>query len=227
MKICFLMLAHWTGTLGGAETQVRYIMNHLHQNTNHDLSMVCRHTGCTSENGMPIYTTKPIKPLHRYFKSADYFSVRRLLEFIQPDVIYTRVSSPFVAFAADYCRTHSRQLIYHIAHIEDVVPASFSTLRTIPKLLERPLYEWGLRNANTIIAQARYQQELLKRHYGLDCAAIIPNVHPVPESQLSSSGVKTVIWVGSLKSVKRPHLFIELAKRLSEMTELEFVMSFQ
>ena len=224
MKICFLMVSHWTGTVGGAELQVRYIMDYLHRHTSHELSMICRHSKVESEYGAPILRTHAPPVLRRYLKSADYWSVRELLRRIDPDVVYSRVCSPFAGIAARHCRQFDRKLIYHIAHVQDVTPLRASTLRRLPKKLERPLYEYGLRRADVIIGQAKYQDDLLWRHYRRRCAAIVPNVHPDPGDVSKASGKTTVMWVASLKEPKRPELVVELARRFGGNPSVEFVM---
>ncbi len=224
MKICFLMLSHWSGTLGGAEIQVRYIMEYLRRETKHEIYMICRHTQMSEEEGTPIFRTRSPRFLGRYFKAADYLSVRELLEKTQPDVVYTRVSSPFVGFAAAYCRKYGKRLIYHIAHIEDVTPFRATSWSKLPKKLERPLYEYGLRRADVIIAQAQYQDELLRKHYGRGSSRVIQNFHPVPPDPIKGASIKTVLWVANIKARKRPELFIRLARDMRSMSDVRFVM---
>lgn len=224
MRICFVMLSHWSGTLGGAEIQVRYLMEYLRSHSSHELSMICRHTAMESENGMPIHRTSTVLPLSRYFKSTDGLSVMRLLRAVGPDVVYTRVSSPFVGFAARYCRSAGRGLVYHIAHREDVVPFRLAAPRYLPKWLERPVYEYGLRHTDAIIAQAEYQAQLLERHYGRKAAAIVPNFHPVPNRREKPEGATTVLWVANLKTQKQPELFLALSRRCAHLPGVRFVM---
>lgn len=218
------MLSHWTGTLGGAELQVRYLMDYCRKNTDHELSMICRHTKLSEEDGVPIYRSSSIWPLGRYFKAADYFSIRKLLRRIEPDVIYTRVSSPYVGFAAQYCRAHGKKLVYHIAHIDDVTPMSLQSIRRIPKKMERPLFEYGLRSANIIIAQANYQVKLLQQHYDRTVSDVIPNFHPAPDRVSKSGHGRTVVWVANIKPAKRPELFVKLAERCANLKRTKFIM---
>jgi glycosyltransferase involved in cell wall biosynthesis len=224
VKVCFLMLSHWSGSLGGAELQVRYIMQYLRRHSSHELSMVCRHTRMTEEEGVPIHRTRALQPLGRYFKAADYFSVMRHLARIDPDVIYTRVGSPFVGFAADFCRRRDRRLIYHVASIEDVTPLRLTSLRKLPARLERPLYEYGLRHADCVIAQSHDQAKLLARHFQRSCTVVLPNIHPVPSRVEKPSAPRTVLWVGNLKPRKNPEAMVGLAQRLSHLADVRFEM---
>jgi glycosyltransferase involved in cell wall biosynthesis len=224
MRICFLMLSHWTGNLGGAEIQVRYLMDYLRTHTNHEVAFVCRYATVTHDEGVAIHRTRPVPTFGRWFKSADAVSVWRWLVRLRPDVIYTRVSSPYVGVAAAYCRRHGGRLVHHIARIEDVTRLRTRRLRHWARRLERPLYEYGLRRADVIIAQAEYQRRFLREHYGLDVAGVIPNFHPSPGEDPAVAGRRMIVWVANLKGDKRPELFVDLARRCVDLENAEFLM---
>jgi glycosyltransferase involved in cell wall biosynthesis len=224
MKICFLMPHHWSSTLGGAELQVRYLMDYAKRHTSHELLMVCCHSRTAVEDGVPVLRSRPSLPIRRYTLVSDYFSVLRLLRSAAPDVVYARTGTPLVGFAARYCRQHGKGLVYHIAHAADVSPRRYKGRRAILRRLERPLYEYGLRRANAIVAQAEYQRELLLSNYGLGAATVIPNFHPIPARVNKTGNERTVVWVANLKPVKRPELFIELARRCAHLEKTRFLM---
>ena len=54
-----------------------------------------------------------------------------------PDVIYTRVGSPLVGFAARYCRRYGKAHVHHIARVDDVLPRSEVPLRNMFRGMER------------------------------------------------------------------------------------------
>jgi len=218
------MPSHWSAGLGGSEVQVRYIMAYMRRWTEHELSMICRNTKMSVEHGVPISRTSPLWPFGRYFKAADYISVRKLLRRLKPDVVYARRGTPLVGFAAEYCRRFDKRLVFHIAAVEDVVRPRFRAIDSIPKRLERPLYEYGLRRADVIVAQANYQTALLQQNYGLACSAVLPNFHPVPASVEKEVNTRTVLWVANIKSVKRPEIFVNLARKCESIENTEFVM---
>ena len=224
MHICFLMLSHWSGNLGGAEVQVRYLMDYIQENTPHDLSYVCRHSSMSEDCGVTIHRVDPVRPLSRWLKSVDYWAVRRALERLAPDVVYTRVSSPYVGFAADYCRRHRRRHVHHLARIDDVTRVAPARWRRRLTGLERPIYEYGLRRAHAVVAQARYHEQLLLENYGLRAAAVIPNFHPVPDDVAKTAHPLRVLWVANLKADKRPELFIDLAEACADLPDVEFIL---
>lgn len=224
MKICFLMPHHWTSTLGGAELQVRFIMDFMRRNTSHELAMICCHTKAQEEAGAPIYRSWPSLPIRRYSLASDGLSISRLLRMISPCVVYTRTSTPLVGFAARYCQRHGKTLVYHIAHQSDVEKPAERGRRALLNRIHRPIYEYGLRRADIIIAQAEYQREMLERNYGLTASAIVPNFHPEPSLQMKDGTMRTVLWVANLKRSKQPELFLDLVRRCSHIEDVRFVM---
>lgn len=80
---------------------------------------------------------------------------------------------------------------------------------------DRKLYEYGLRLADGIVAQHRGQVQACRNWYRRD-AVEIPNCYAPPATARSdSTGV--VLWVATVKSLKRPELFLELARRLPKL----------
>ena len=83
----------------------------------------------------------------------------------------------------------------------------------LPTPLEKKVYKWGLRNASVIVAQSERQVRDCKSVFGLDSEVIRSGYGHVgrPASQ---DGV--ILWSGNVKSLKRPEIFVELAKRCPE-----------
>lgn len=225
MKICFLMPSHWSAGLGGAEVQVKHIMSHIRRKTDHELVMICQRSAADKEDGSPIFAVaKTRRRLGRYFQGVGYFTIRRLLRDLQPDVVYTRRGTPLVGYAAQYCRQNNKRLVFHIAHVSDVEFRTACTFRSLARGLERPLYLFGLRRTDAIVAQAEYQASLLKQNYGLRCTAVIRNFHPAPllvEKQVSP---RVILWIANLKAAKRPEVFLSLARQFAANPDVQFVM---
>jgi glycosyltransferase involved in cell wall biosynthesis len=95
-------------------------------------------------------------------------------------------------------------------------------------IVERTIFEYGIRNAGTIIAQTRDQKSLLAANYGRNDAIVVRNFHPLPSAterkQSRANDKKRIIWVGNVKPVKNPEAFIRLARSFSDDPDLEFVM---
>jgi glycosyltransferase involved in cell wall biosynthesis len=79
---------------------------------------------------------------------------------------------------------------------------------------ERGLYHFGLRRADAILAQTEAQVRALHQHYGLP-AWLAPMWVDVPTDDVAPAARDIdVLWVANLRALKRPELFVELARRL-------------
>ena len=73
----------------------------------------------------------------------------------------------------------------------------------------------GIKLAGQLIAQNIFQQQQLLKNYGRS-SVIINQMTPLADEKTltESDGFVSVLWVANLKALKRPELFIELARRL-------------
>jgi hypothetical protein len=70
-------------------------------------------------------------------------------------------------------------LLFHTANSPDVEPQKTKLSKfIIGNILETYYTEYGIKNADLIVAQAEYQDELLQKHYGKKCNLIMPNISP-------------------------------------------------
>ncbi len=225
MKICFLLISHWSGNLGGAELQVKYIIDHLRKDPSFEVYYICRKTKLTEDNGVKIYQVKHNKVLGKYSHAIDSRQIQDFLNTIKPDIIYTRVSSAYVGIVATYAQKNNCKLVYHIAHQDDVERYNTSGVSFLIKYIDRKMYHYGIKHADAIIGQAHYQNDLLQQNYGRSCDAIIPNFHPFPDKTIEKapSPIK-VYWIANIKDKKRPEKFIELAKSFADNEKVQFIM---
>lgn len=90
--------------------------------------------------------------------------------------------------------------------------------------IDRRWTEYGIRSADSIIGQARYQDQLLRDRYGRGCDLIVGTPHPAPEEPIVKTEPVTVVWVANLKPLKQPELFLRLAWELGDRPGVRFVM---
>ncbi len=123
------------------------------------------------------------------------------------DIYYQRTSGAGTGFVAAFCRSQRRLSVFAAASDGDFDPA-------VPMVRfgrDRVLFRWGLRRVCAIVAQSERQREALVRHYGRD-ATVIPSCYGNSTRKPSRPG-GTILWVGTIKRIKRPELFIDLARR--------------
>jgi glycosyltransferase involved in cell wall biosynthesis len=155
----------------------------------------------------------------------DYFRVLEVLRRIGPDVIYVRGASAYLGIACRYALSSPCTLVWHIPLSGDVEPFRYRSLRSLPfDYVDKKMIEYGVRHARYIIGQARYQEDLLRRHYGRKCDLIVGNWHPEPVQPCAKGQSVKVVWIANFKPSKRPDVFLDLAERLGTGDGVEFVM---
>jgi len=130
---------------------------------------------------------------------------------IDADVYYQSPAGAATGITAWFCRRHGKRFISRIASDLACIPGK----QLIRYWRDRKIYEYGLRNADLIVAQSEQQRSLLQRNYGLksevlDMAVEMPS-GPQPEKDID------VLWVSNLRPVKRPEIVLELARRLPDV----------
>jgi glycosyltransferase involved in cell wall biosynthesis len=93
----------------------------------------------------------------------------------------------------------------------------------LTKRRERWWYLQALRGANARVSQTELQRDLFRRNLGLE-AEVIPNPMELPAHPIDAGENRSVLWLSTYKSIKRPEWFIDLANRLPGV---RFVMAGQ
>ena len=208
-SICFvghLMLPLLRGSgepvVGGAEVQMFHLAQELVRRGWEASFLVC---GLTPADRGRIET--PLGPAHVLFprratktaaqklpeKQALYRAVRRTASGV---VLQRAVWDADVAALA--ARTRGLPYVYSLASDRDVV-------RLPPWSRRRNVIRW----ATQVVAQSALQQEWLRR-YGRQTPRIASGF-PVPPPPAADRD--EVLWVGTLRALKRPEVFLDLARR--------------
>lgn len=85
---------------------------------------------------------------------------------------------------------------------------------------DRWLFRFGLRRADAVIVQNSIQRDSLRATYGRN-SVVIPNFLDAEPIDLPETARTRVLWVGKHRAIKRPLLFVALARALPD---LAFVM---
>ncbi len=225
-KICFVAQSIYPmlknnsniSIAGGAELQ-QLIIGQVLLERGYPVSYITKNygQGKVEEIGMfkVVSTFKPNDgiPFFRFFYPRLIKIWRALCE-TDADIFYVRAAGFILAVVVFYAKLHNKRVVFCGAHDYDFQSEKLGFLIA----RDRILYLWGLKLVNHIIVQSKTQQILLQENFNIN-GEIIRNGLPCISHTLNSKEI--VLWVGTIKEIKRPQFYIELAKRIPDQ---EFVM---
>ncbi len=213
-RICFLLPSHWAAAHGGAEYQAHVLAQHLHRTTNHEVVYLARRvpTDLKSASYQLVRFGGLIHQRYGFF--WDSVSLYRKLTELKPDLIIQRVACAYTGIAAQYAQRKKSTLVWHISSDRDVAnPPSLAT-DGVPGTIDALLFKFGAMNAAGVIAQTHTQAALFRKLYGRNPTAVVPNFHDLPLNKPFKVRQFTVLWIANLKRLKRPEIFLDLAREL-------------
>lgn len=129
------------------------------------------------------------------------------LERLDPDIVYFRIAGARAAAAAWYAWRRNKRFVYACASDREFQGRKISQL----PWRDYMLFRTALRSADAVLVQNETQRELLKTRLGRE-SLVTPNCYSEPGARRVQPG-GPILWVGVFKPIKRPDLFIELARR--------------
>lgn len=155
-------------------------------------------------------------------------SVWRAMKRADSDIYYQRCSGFLTGIVAEFCRQHGKKSIYAAANCFDFKPHKQSSTyekdfrlyrHNLKFARDRWLYEYGVQHVDKIVVQTPAQQQMCLDSFRRD-SFLIPNIF-FDQAEGNGNFSGHILWVGSIRQVKRPELFIELARALPDH---QFVM---
>ena len=218
--ICFVAPHAWPvlsrdphiKVMGGAEVQ-QSILARLFVANGYRVSMITMDYGQPDRSvvdGVTVYKTFAPDagvPVLRFLHPRITTMWRALRE-VDADIYYCRSASIWLWLVTEFCRRNGKRSIYGAASDVDFLPGR----QKIRYLRDRRIYEHGLRQVDRVIAQNDEQQRHCRAHYGRE-ATVIASCYELPDGTRAKGG-DTVLWVGNMRDVKRPELFLDIARLL-------------
>jgi glycosyltransferase involved in cell wall biosynthesis len=130
------------------------------------------------------------------------------------DIYYASCAGALLGQVAMFTRIHGAKLVFRIASDSDCDPDALLIRHGRDKLL----YRYGLQRADAVLAQTPHQQTLLLRKYARSSRVVASltdcerSARPFPERDIGA------LWVGNIRSLKRPELLLQLARALPEVS---------
>lgn len=224
-NICFASVRYFGNTVGGTEVQTFLMARGLAESgyrtsyATPDIAESHTHRGV---NLVPI----PGSADSGQCRFADF---ERALDSASPDLVIQVGRNQLTEHTARYCASRGVPFVFRVSS-----EISCRRFREIPRIFgEYPLgkaanparmaralaLDWrtfrAMKRAAVIIAQTKVQQAMLQRAFDQEVVHF-ENLHEVPaEEAIVKDETPMVLWLASMKSTKRPGLFLEMCKRLS------------
>lgn len=201
---------------GGAEVQM-YLLARSFAERDYDVHMV------TLDHGQPdgemidgvrvwrAYARNSGIPVARFLHPRAT-GLLRALSRAGADVYLQSCAGMATGLTAWFCRRRGSAFVYRVAHDTDCMPER----QLIQYARDRKLYEYGLRQADAVVAQSRNQKQMLADNYRLGSEVGGSLVESWPGNPDFSERGLDVLWVGSIRWVKRPDIAVMLGKRLPD-----------
>ncbi len=226
--ICILLPCHWGAARGGAEFQSHLLAEYLIDNSDHTVTFLANRPPERTEDyryHVRRFGGPRLPGGLRWGRLPDTLDLLNTLKEVRPQVIVQMVASAYTGVAAWYAQRTGSHLYWYIASDMDIAPSPVVGVHGLAEVIDRNMFIYGLRHANYIIAQTHSQSDVLHRNFGRHADLTIPNFLPYAELNQSKQAGFTVSWIANIKKLKRPELFVDLARACRETPEIFFRMA--
>jgi len=225
-RLCIVTPVHWKAFMGGAQYQIRCLLDHLRTLQHYDIHYLAHRVPDDRElDGYTIHRIGDGRSVSRFGYVTDAPDLYHNLRKLRPDVIYQRIGCAYTGIAAHFARRNRCGLVWHTSSNVDVQRRmKVADKHFIRRHLESGLLSYGIRRAHRIVTQTDHQAHLLTQNFGRQPDAVIANFHPAPTEVIDKSALPRILWVANLKRLKQPDVFLRLAHTLRDIDGARFVM---
>ena len=202
--------------IGGAELQVVIVAKRLAARGRR-VSMICLDFGQRDEiaiDGVIVFRAyRPDEglPILRFLWPR-LTSMWKCLKHADADIYYQQTAGMLTGVIAAFCRYHGRKSVFASASNPDLEP---NTSR-IQYARDRWIYSYGLQSVDRIFVQNSEQARLCRVNVGRE-PILVPNCYPSSTKQPAGVGDRNILWVSTVRKLKRPELFLNLAEKLPNL----------
>jgi glycosyltransferase involved in cell wall biosynthesis len=225
-RICVVTPVHWKAFMGGAQYQIKCLLDHLVSLDRYDIHYLARRVPDDRHlDGYTIHRIGDGGPMPRFGYITDAPALYRALSDLRPAVIYQRVGCAYTGICAYYAGRRNARLVWHAASDSDLNQSMRVSGRNfIRAFFEASAISYGIRHADRVVVQTNHQAQLLYDKFARPADAVIRNFHPHPTEACDTDEPLRIVWIANFKRLKQPEAFIRLAESLRDLTEVRFVM---
>lgn len=201
--------------IGGAELQVAIVAKLLAARGRR-VSMICLDFGQPDQveiDGVQVFRAyKPDEglPILRFFRPR-LTSIWECMKRADADVYYQQTAGMLTGVMAAFCKVRGKKSVFAAASNPDLLP---NTPR-IRYVRDRWIYSYGLKNVDCVFVQNDQQAQLCSRNYGRT-SVLVPNCYSAPTKRSVDVPRSYILWVSTIRKLKRPELFLDLAAALPD-----------
>ncbi len=226
-KIC-IFTSYFPLSKGGAEYQTYLIAKSL-DSKYFDiffLSFNRTNKSLLKMDGYKIYSIATNRFLSKFGKPyfLYYSKIKNILSYEKPDIVYRRMESSILGILCLLKKRLKFKLIWACASTNGLTKFRLHGLKSILNNFDELFRIYGIKNADKILVQTNEQKQILLKRFNRD-SIIFPNIHPTGNtaSVKKRKNIK-ILWIANFKQLKQPGYFIDLAEKLQNFTNTQFVM---
>lgn len=212
--------------MGGAEMQIKYLVRYL-VSKGYKVSYIFEDKGKSYSNELSIDLCPLQKrKIKKTFGSRWIFYHRSLLkklDELQPDIVYTRFYSSWSGLVSQYAKSNNKTHIWALASDNDLARRKASLRKPFDGIEQRWMRK-AFAGATVIVTQNETQQVKLQQLYGREGFLFPQSAEKATNEANKSASPLKVCWIGNLKDVKRPELFLQLVNKFEKDQHVEFAM---
>lgn len=128
------------------------------------------------------------------------------------DVYYSSCAGGLAGQVAMFCARRGKRYVFRVASDSDCLPDALIIRRWYWR--DKRLYQYGLKQADAVLAQSVRQQELLLRNFGRRSALAPMIVGASGTSPDFDRRDLDALWVSNIRRLKRPDILFDVAAAL-------------
>lgn len=179
-------------------------------------------------NGFTVWRVPRYKFTRRLFgknQFLHYWNIKSILQEVKPDYVYQRCAGFHTWICGILKDEIGYRFTFHMAADFDVQSVKVDSFKSLIYAIEKRCIHHGLKFADKIFVQNEFQEKGCASLFNRpDCQLVYNFSYPPTNSLTKNNTIVHVAWVANIKPIKRPELFVQLARRFQNDSRVRFTM---